>query len=160
MLYFHNMRLNSAALDSKVIKVTNHTGLWNTKLTWYSPTAGFASTVWTTALKFMVLGISNFAWLSKYLQPRQNFLNHLVKNVASNIEQVLAATPHKAPTIQPPAFHHENYSSQTNQTCRTLLEKQGWAHKWCTPMDPHIWQSKSRMTSSNIHTAAMWGYGM
>ena len=32
----------------------------------------------------------------------------------------------------------KNYPSQTNQTCRTLLEKQGRAHKWCTPMDPHI----------------------
>ena len=35
----------------------------------------------------------------------------LRKNVASNIKQVLAATPHKAPTIQPPASHHENYPS-------------------------------------------------
>ena len=43
----------------------------------------------------------------------------------------------------------------TNQTCRTLLEKQG-----CTLMDPYIWPSKNRTTSSNIHTAAMWGYGM
>ena len=25
---------------------------------------------------------------------------------------------------------------------------------------PHIWPSKSRTTSSNIHTAALWGYGM
>ena len=32
-------------------------------------------------------------------------------NVASNIEQVLAATPHKAPTIRPLASHHENYPS-------------------------------------------------
>ena len=40
------------------------------------------------------------------------------------------------------------------------LEKQGRAHKWYTPMDPRIWPSKSRMTSSNIYTAAMWGYGM
>ena len=35
----------------------------------------------------------------------------LHENAASNIEQVLAATPHKAPTIRPPAFHYENYSS-------------------------------------------------
>ena len=35
----------------------------------------------------------------------------LHKNVESNIEQVLASTPHKAPTIQPPASHHENYTS-------------------------------------------------
>ena len=33
----------------------------------------------------------------------------LHKNVASIIKQVLAATPHKAPTIRPPASHHENY---------------------------------------------------
>ena len=25
---------------------------------------------------------------------------------------------------------------------------------------PHIWPGKSRTTSSNIHSAAMWGYGM
>ena len=35
----------------------------------------------------------------------------LHKNPASNIEQVLATTPFKTPTIQPPASHHENYPS-------------------------------------------------
>ena len=60
----------------------------------------------------------------------------LQKNAASNLEQVLAATPHKTPTVRPPASYHENYSSLTNQTCRTLLEKQGRTHKWCTLMDP------------------------
>ena len=38
----------------------------------------------------------------------------LHKNVASNIEQVLAATPDKPPTIRPPNSHHENYPSLTN----------------------------------------------
>ena len=33
--------------------------------------------------------------------------------------------PTKKLTIRPPTSRHENYSSQTNQTCRTLLEKQG-----------------------------------
>ena len=33
----------------------------------------------------------------------------LYKNAASNIEQVLASTPHKTLTIRPPASHHENY---------------------------------------------------
>ena len=33
------------------------------------------------------------------------------KNAASNLEQVLVATPHKTPTAQTPASHHENYSS-------------------------------------------------
>ena len=27
------------------------------------------------------------------------------------IKQVLGATPHKAPTVRPPASHHENYPS-------------------------------------------------
>ena len=35
----------------------------------------------------------------------------LHKNAASNLEQVLAATTHKTPTIRPPASYHENYSS-------------------------------------------------
>ena len=35
----------------------------------------------------------------------------LHKNTASNIEQVLAATLYKTPTIRPPASHHENYPS-------------------------------------------------
>ena len=35
----------------------------------------------------------------------------LHKNVASNIEQVLEATPNKAPTIRPPASCHKNYPS-------------------------------------------------
>ena len=35
----------------------------------------------------------------------------LHKNVVSSIEQVLAATPHKALTTRPPASGHENYSS-------------------------------------------------
>ena len=35
----------------------------------------------------------------------------LHENAASNLEQVLAATPHKTPTVRPPASYHENYSS-------------------------------------------------
>ena len=33
----------------------------------------------------------------------------LHKNAESNIEQVLAATPHKTPTVRPPAPYHENF---------------------------------------------------
>ena len=33
----------------------------------------------------------------------------LHKNAASNLELVLAATPHKTPTVRPPASYHENY---------------------------------------------------
>ena len=89
-------------------------------------------------------------YLDAHKMAGEEARRQLHKNAASNIEQVVAATPHKAPSIRPPASHHENYPSYMNQTCRTLLEKQGQAHKWCTPMDPHIWQRKSRTTSSNI----------
>ena len=34
----------------------------------------------------------------------------LHKNAASNLEELLAATPHKTPTVRPPASSHENYS--------------------------------------------------
>ena len=44
----------------------------------------------------------------------------LHKNVESNIEKVLATTPHKTPVIRPLASHHENYTSKTNQT-RSIL---------------------------------------
>ena len=96
--------------------------------------------------------------LTKRLEKKAR--RQLHKNAASNIEQVLEATPQKAPTIRPPTSHHENYPSWTNQICGTLLEKQGRAHKWCTPMNPRIWSGKSRTTSSNIHTAALRGYGI
>ena len=35
----------------------------------------------------------------------------IIKNVASNIEQVLAAISIKALTMRPPPSHHENYPS-------------------------------------------------
>ena len=45
------------------------------------------------------------------LTPGEEARRQLHKNAASNIEQVRAATPNKAPTIWPPASHHENYPS-------------------------------------------------
>ena len=35
----------------------------------------------------------------------------LHKNAASNIEQVLEATPQKTPAVRPPTTHQENYPS-------------------------------------------------
>ena len=84
----------------------------------------------------------------------------LHKNVESSIKQVLATTPHETPTLRTLAPHHENYTRSTNQTRRTLLEKQGRAHKRCTPVDPHTWMCKSGTTSTNLHTATMWGHRM
>ena len=55
--------------------------------------------------KEILLSISN-----KYtVDRRNNYHQQLHKNAASNIEQVLEATPHKAAAIRPPTTHHENY---------------------------------------------------
>ena len=67
--YFVDMRHNLAALYAfnEVVKVMNHTGLWDTELAWY-----FLSRVhvfWPT-------------WLSRFLQPEQNLLNHLLWSTA------------------------------------------------------------------------------
>ena len=35
----------------------------------------------------------------------------LLKNAASNIEQVLEATPHNAAAVRPPTTHQENYQT-------------------------------------------------
>ena len=35
----------------------------------------------------------------------------LHKNAASNLEQILAVTPHKKPTVRPPASYHEKHPS-------------------------------------------------
>ena len=68
---------------------------------------------------------------------REETRQKLHKNVESSIKQVLATTPPRdSQTIRTLAPHHENYTSQTNQTRGTLLEKQGRAHKRCTPVGP------------------------
>ena len=78
----------------------------------------------------------------------------LHKNVESSIKQVLATTPHETPTIRTLAPHHKNYTSSTNQTRGTLLEKQGRAHKRCTPvgpplMDVQVWDDQHELTYSS-----------
>ena len=52
--------------------------------------------------------IDTAVWMH-YFDTVEEARRQLHKNVVSNIEQVLAATPYKAPTIWPPASHHENY---------------------------------------------------
>ena len=89
----------------------------------------------------------------------------LEKKLDGNYTKILRAILNKSWRKHP--TRHQLYghlppitkSIQVRRT-RTLLEKQGRAHKWCIPMDPHIWPSKSRTTSSIIYSAAMWGYGM
>ena len=60
----------------------------------------------------MIIVIWKRSWFQVTILNANNLsLRQLHKNVESNIEQVLASTPQKAPTIRPPASHHENYTS-------------------------------------------------
>ena len=60
----------------------------------------------TVVVSILLYGCTTWTLTSGEEARRQ-----LHKNVASNIEQVLEATPHKAPTIRPRDSHHENYPS-------------------------------------------------
>ena len=62
------------------------------------------------------------AYMDALLGRWEKARRQLLKNAASNIEQVLAATPHKAPTIQPPASHHENYPRHAGHCWRSRDE--------------------------------------
>ena len=62
----------------------------------------------------------NYIFSPKWWNTQNNLIHtkytplarrQLHKNAASNLEQVLATTPHKTPTVRPPASYHENYSS-------------------------------------------------
>ena len=91
----------------------------------------------------------------------------LEKKLDGNYTRMLWAILNKS--WQQHSTRHQLYSHlppimKTIQVRRTRHAGHCWRSrdelKWCTPMEPHIWPSKSRTTSSNIHTAAMWGYWM
>ena len=69
--YFCNVRQNSTATDTfaEVMKVTNHTGLWDADLTWYSPSAtpGFTAVVKMT--NHTELWDAGIAWYSPWVTP-------------------------------------------------------------------------------------------
>ena len=87
----------------------------------------------------------------------------LEKEIDGNYIRMLRAILNKSWRQHPK--RHQLYGhlppiTKTIQARRTRHAGQARTHKWWTPMEPRIWPGKSRMTSSNIHSAAMWGYGM
>ena len=56
-------------------------------------------------VSILLYGCTTWTLTKRWEEDRRNY--H--KMPASNIEQVLAAAPHKAPTLWPPVSHHENY---------------------------------------------------
>ena len=140
---------------------------YKSRVKWSNPVVLFpkpwCSSYWQGSLRLMSPIFLFFAHMTKLLE----------KKLDGNYTRMLRAILNKSWRQHP--TRHQLYGhlppsrkqSKLDEPCFSssvlhvsLLEKQGRAHKWCTPIDPHIWPGKSKTTSSNIHTAAMWGYGM
>ena len=97
--------------------------------------------------------------LTKWLEKKVD--GNYTRMLRAIMNKLLVATPHKALTIRS-TYHLSWKTIQARWTRHAghCWRSKGRAHKSCTPVNLHIWPIKSRTTSSNIHTAAMWWYGM
>ena len=86
------MRHNLAALGAftKVLKVTLDCEMLNLPDTFRMLLARFASMAWSTPSEPIVLSLPDLAWLSKFLQSKQNFSNHLVNVLWSTVPSPFA----------------------------------------------------------------------
>ena len=92
----------------------------------------------TAVVSILLYGCSTWA-LTKRLEKK------LDGNYTRMLRAILNKSwrQHSTKHQQPPIMK----TIQVRQTRHALLDKQRRAHKWCAPMDPHIWPSKSRTTS-------------
>ena len=60
---------------------------------------------------FFQVAVTSVHYMDANKTAGEEARRQLHENAACNSEQVLAATPHKTPTVRPPASYHENYSS-------------------------------------------------
>ena len=128
--------------------------------------AGHCWRSWTNSYMMYSYGLPHMAEQKQDDQNEHPFSNYVgIRDVVQKTCQrrwTIKKSSERGPEISLlPARHDDDDDiSQTKQTRRTLLEKQGRAYKWSSPMDPFTWPSKSRATGSNVHTAALWGYRM
>ena len=92
----------------------------------------------------------------------------LEKKLDGNYRRMLRAILNKSwrqHLTRHPLYGHLPLITKTIYVRRTRYAGHCWRSKdelirEVLLINPHIWPGKSRTTSSNIHTAAMWGYGM
>ena len=72
-------------------------------------------------------------------------------NYTRMLEQIQEVISNKTAPILSPASHLTNHSNQTNKTCGTLLEKQGWTHKQSSLMNSCTWKCQCWPTSKDLH---------
>ena len=79
------------------------------------------------------------------------------KKLDGNYTRMLRATLNKSWQQHPTRQQLYGYLPPITKTIRVRRTRHA-GHCWrCTLMDPHTWPCKSRTTSTNIHSAAMWG---
>ena len=86
----------------------------------------------------------------------------LEKKLDGNYTRMLRAILNKSWRQHPTRHQLYGHLPPITKTIQVRQARHCWRSKdkWRTPMDPHIWSSKSRTTSPNLHTAAMWGHRM
>ena len=71
------------------------------------------------------------------------------QEAAHCLEQIQEAILHETATVRSPASHLTYHSSKTNTKCKALVEKQGWTHGRCYPMDFGTWKCQCWPTSKD-----------
>ena len=72
---------------------------------------------WFWLLAWSIVAYQSLCVLSCQILFMYKAWRQLHKNAASNIKQEPETTPNKAADVWPPTTHHENFPSETNQTC-------------------------------------------
>ena len=83
-------------------------------LTIHELLVGFTSVGWSTAPESIVLGLSDFSWSLRLLQPKQNFLNSLYYDQLLHVPLSSFQITHGM--MQCTACQHSNYHNTTNQS--------------------------------------------
>ena len=83
----------------------------------------------------------------------------LEKKLDGNYTRMLRTILNKSWQQQPTKHQLYGHLPLITKTIQVRRTRHAW-HCWRSREELHIWPSKGRTTSSNIHTAAMWGWGM
>ena len=84
------------------------------------------------------------------------------KKLDGNYTRILRAILNKSLRPHPTKQQLYGHLPPITKTIKVRRNRHCWvrAHKWCTPADPFTWTSKCRTASWNLHTAALYWYGM
>ena len=108
-------------IDTRLTKAWTAIGrlsiIWKSDLTDEMKRSFFQAAV----VSILLYGCTTWT-LTKRLEKKLD--GNYTRMLRAILNKSVATTPHETPTVRPPTSHHENYTGETSQTRRTLLEKQ------------------------------------